>query len=133
VVPDIKQARQSFISDTFDPLDTAIISASPKLESCSSDEENVHMPIHQPNYIHLTARMVCRGIMIVTDPWFPGWRATVDGKPAEILEVDGGVRGIVLDKGLHQIDMKYRPWSVLLGALMTLFAGAVVVLGSVRK
>jgi uncharacterized membrane protein YfhO len=72
--------------------------------------------------------MVCRGMVILTDSWFPGWRATIDGQPAPILEVDGGVRGIVVDKGTHIVDMKYRPWSVLIGGLMTLLAAAVVVL-----
>ena len=77
--------------------------------------------------------MQCRGMVIVTDSFFPGWRATVDGKSTPIYEVDGGVRGIVVDKGAHEIYMKYRPWTVFLGGAMTLLAAAVAALVSARE
>ena len=127
-VANITQARQTFNSPAFDLKSAAILmSTAPALESCDSDDDNVEVPIHRPNYVHLKAHMTCRGMVILTDSWFPGWRATVDGAPTPILEVDGGVRGIVLDRGTHEIDMKYRPWSVFLGGAMTLFAAALVV------
>jgi hypothetical protein len=130
----VQQARKIFSSEAFDPLRAAIVvGASPPLERCESDEENVQMPIHQPNYIHVTARMACRGVVIVTDSWFPGWKATVDGESAPVIEVDGGVRGIVVAKGAHQIDLKYRPWSVLIGGLLTMLAAGVTGLVSWKE
>jgi hypothetical protein len=133
-VANIKQARETFTSETFDPWTTALlVSRSPVLESCDGEDERVEMPIHQPNYVHLKAQMLCRGIVILTDSWFPGWRASVDGVPAPILEVDGGVRGIVVERGAHQIDMKYRPWSVFLGGAMGLLAALMVAVVSWRE
>ncbi len=72
-------------------------------------------------------------MVIVTDSFFPGWHATVDGKSTPILEVDGGVRGIVVEKGAHQIDMRYRPWTVFLGGALTFLAAAVAALVCARE
>jgi uncharacterized membrane protein YfhO len=72
-------------------------------------------------------------MVIVTDSFFPGWRATVDGKSTPIYEVDGGVRGIVVEKGAHEIDMKYRPWTVFGGGAMALLAAAAVAVVCARE
>jgi uncharacterized membrane protein YfhO len=66
-------------------------------------------------------------MVIVTDTWFPGWRAWVDGKPVSIEQADGGVRGIVVEGGSHVIEMRYLPASILIGALMTILSACIVV------
>jgi hypothetical protein len=133
-VANVKEAHQSFSSKEFDPQTSAIlVKQAPALESCSNEDDSVLTPIHQPNFIHIQARLECRGMIIVTDSFFPGWRATVDGKSTPIYEVDGGVRGIVVEKGAHEIDMRYRPWTVFAGGAMTLFAAALVALVCARE
>jgi uncharacterized membrane protein YfhO len=59
---------------------------------------------------------------VLSDAWFPGWKATIDGSAATIQEVDGGVRGVVAAQGTHVIEMKYRPASVFAGGFLTFFA-----------
>jgi uncharacterized membrane protein YfhO len=71
-------------------------------------------------------------MVILTDAWFPGWRATVDGASVPIREVDGAVRGVVVEAGDHVVEMRYRPWSVILGAAMTLASAVIVVLARRR-
>jgi hypothetical protein len=115
---------------SFDPLRTVLLVGEPPpdLGSCRPVEEDVRMPLHQPNYVRMTANLGCRGMVILTDSWYPGWQANVDGKSARIYQVYGGVRGVVVESGPHVIEMRYRPWSVILGALMTAAAVAITVL-----
>ena len=69
----------------------------------------------------------------MSDTWYPGWVATVDGKPAELLEVYGALRGVVVEKGTHRVSMVFRPWSVYGGAFLTLLGVlAAWVLGRIR-
>jgi uncharacterized membrane protein YfhO len=68
-------------------------------------------------------------MVILTDTWFPGWRATVDGKSAKIEAADGFLRGVTVEAGAHTIEMRYRPLSVYLGAALSLLAVGIVVLG----
>lgn len=134
-VRSLSEARQKFSSEEFNPLEEAFVinSPAPALERCAPGSDDVKMQVHQPNHVQIAATLGCSGLVILTDSWFPGWRATVDGKPVGIQEVDGGVRGVVVELGMHVIDMKYRPWSVIIGCALTLLAAAVVVIVSWRE
>jgi len=41
----------------------------------------------------LKAEMTCDGMVVLSDTYYPGWSAKVDGKPAQIYEVDTALRG----------------------------------------
>jgi hypothetical protein len=119
----------------FDPLRTVLLTGvAPELGACRPrQEEDVQMPLHNPTFVLITANLECRGMVILTDAWYPGWGAKVDGKSARIYEVYGGVRGVVVDAGRHVIQMRYRPWSVIIGALMTILAGCIALGTTVNR
>lgn len=60
------------------------------------------------------------GIVVLRQQTAPGWRVTVDGKPAPSLVIDGIFRGVNVAKGHHEIVWKYRPPSLFIGAAMTI-------------
>jgi hypothetical protein len=125
---DPRRANFELADEKFDPRSTVFLTGQtiPDLGACASTDD-VDMPIHRPNYVRITARMGCRGMVILTDTWFPGWRATVDGRSTEIVEAYGGVRGVIVEGGDHVVEMRYRPLSVFLGALMSLAAAGIVI------
>lgn len=86
----------------------------------SSGDEEVKILRHHSNRITLRADMRCSGVVVVADSYFDGWRATVDGAPVPILETYGALRGVVVPKGGHDIEMRYQPVSVLGGGVLTL-------------
>jgi uncharacterized membrane protein YfhO len=59
------------------------------------------------------------GLLIVTDQYYPGWQAFVDGKPVPIFAVDGIFRGIFLDRGSHIVKFIYRPLSFAVGGIVS--------------
>lgn len=124
-----KQGRELLADPGFDARNNVFLVAEnpSRLASCSGDD--VSMPRHEPNYVRIDARMQCRGMVILTDTWFPGWRATVDGKRAKIERAYGVVRGVVVEPGQHTIEMRYRPMSVYLGAALSLLAAVIVIVG----
>ena len=73
-----------------------------------------------PSGEQIFARLSCPGMLVVAETWFPGWQATVDGQDHEIQQVESALRGVRLDRGAHVVELRYRPWSVYLGALMSL-------------
>ena len=129
--PGEKQAHELLASPDFDARHNVFLIGEnpPRLGSCDgvNQGDEVWMPHHEPNYIRIQAQMQCRGMIILTDTWFPGWQATVDGKRAKIERAYGVVRGVVVDAGDHTIEMRYRPMSVYLGAALSLLAAAIVV------
>ena len=103
----------------------------PKVQPCAGSAEpgavdRVYLLRRVSNLVEVHAEMGCGGLLVMSDTWYPGWRATVDGYPAELLEVYGGLRGVVLDKGTHRVRMEFRPTSVYLGAALSLLGLAAV-------
>ncbi|MBI2687382.1 MAG: hypothetical protein HYX27_13805 [Acidobacteria bacterium] len=107
-------------SPEFQPrMEALLLGAPPPVESCAEADEVGPAEGRSPNRVHLDAKLACRGLLILSDTWFPGWRARVDGRDTEILPVFGALRGIVVDKGQHHIEFSYLPASAKYGAAGT--------------
>ncbi len=105
-------------SPEFDPARTvALIGSAPALERCESGR--VDIATYAPNRVRIKARMGCRGMVVLSDTFYPGWRAYVDGRETPIWEAYGAVRGVVVESGQHEIEFRYRPVSVYGGAVLT--------------
>ena len=68
------------------------------------------------------------GLLVLSEMNYPGWRATVDGKPAEILATNYILHGLSLPAGSHQVEMVYRPRSFYYGLTASLLTAVLVVL-----
>ncbi len=84
-----------------------------------------------PNSVTIHADLPSAGYLVLADTWYPGWRARVDGAPAEILRANHAFRAVWLEAGNHIVEMVYRPASVLVGgaislATLLLFVGGIV-------
>jgi hypothetical protein len=58
---------------------------------------------------HLRVQATGPGYLVVTDAYYPGWRATVDGVAAEILRADVMFRAVWLPEGEHLVEFRYAP------------------------
>jgi hypothetical protein len=96
-----------------------IAGPAPAVEACSAPDR-VALVEHDADRLLIRAEMGCAGMVVLSDTFYPGWRARVDHKPAAIYEVNGAMRGVVVPAGTHTVTMRYRPVSVYLGAAMTL-------------
>ena len=63
-----------------------------------------------------------RSLLVLTDSFYPGWKATVDGKAASIERVDYVLRGVSIGPGHHTIVMRYQPASWRIGWILSLVA-----------
>src|SRR5205823_1228917 len=89
--------------------DRAVMLAKPPaLEPCH-DRDFVDLLEHGADRLLIRAIMSCPGMVVLSDTYFPGWRARVDGKAAGIYEVNGAMRGVLVPAGLHTVTMRYRP------------------------
>jgi uncharacterized membrane protein YfhO len=62
------------------------------------------------------------GYLVLGDTYYPGWRATVDGEPAEIVAANHAFRAVPLGAGEHTVIFQYAPRSFQVGAWVTLVA-----------
>ena len=58
--------------------------------------------------------------LVLSDTYYPGWKAFVDGKETKIYRADYTFRAIPLNAGTHRVEFVYDPISFKLGAGVTL-------------
>jgi hypothetical protein len=114
--------------DAFRNRVATVIGDAPRLETCDG-EDKVELVEHLPDRLAIRAHLACKGMVVLSDTFFPGWRARIDHEPAFLREVNGAMRGVVVLKGDHVVTMRYRPVSVYLGAALTL-AGVLIALAA---
>ena len=59
-------------------------------------------------------------MLVLTDQWFAGWEARVDGKPVPVLKADHTFRAVELTGGPHTVEFRFRPTWLPLGIGITL-------------
>ena len=60
------------------------------------------------------------GYLVLSDPFYPGWRAELDGSPAEILRANYAFRAVAVPAGSHTVTMTFRPASWIAGLAISL-------------
>jgi hypothetical protein len=63
-------------------------------------------------------------LLVLTDSWFPGWQARVDGRPAPVHRVDYLIRGVLVPRGSHRVELRYEPASWRVGWVVSVLAFA---------
>lgn len=74
---------------------------------------------YQPERVEITATTDQPGYLVLTDSWYPGWNAFVDGQPAPIYRADVLFRAVAIEPGTHNIVFEYCPSSFTLGAAIS--------------
>jgi hypothetical protein len=61
-----------------------------------------------PNHARVRVSTTASGVVVVRNAFDPNWRATVDGKDAEVLRADYLMQAVAVPPGDHTIDLTYR-------------------------
>ncbi|MBN2548592.1 MAG: YfhO family protein [Anaerolineales bacterium] len=78
-----------------------------------------------PNQVVIQVRTERARWLVLSDTWYPGWRAWLDGERVDILPADYLFRGLEIPAGEHQVVLRYQPLSFWLGLAISLIGLAV--------
>jgi hypothetical protein len=70
--------------------------------------------------IEVSAMTDRRGLLVLTEVLYPGWRVWVDGRPATPVYTDYVLRGVWIEAGTHTVTWKYEPVSYRAGLFLSL-------------
>ena len=66
-------------------------------------------------------------VLVVSEMWYPGWIATLDGIPTTIHATNFLLRGVVVPPGVHRIEMRYTAPAARAGAMISIFTLLLVI------
>jgi hypothetical protein len=78
-----------------------------------------------PNLVRIVADGESPGYLVLTDNWYPGWTATVDGREVKVYRSDYTFRTVALPAGRHEVVFKFDPVSYRIGRLVSLASVAI--------
>jgi len=75
--------------------------------------------VYSARHIAVRVNAASGGTLVLSELYYPGWEARVNGTSQRINEVHGGLRGISVPRGESLVSVDYTPQSVTLGAILT--------------
>ncbi|WP_026842157.1 YfhO family protein [Citrifermentans bremense] len=118
-------------SPAFNPRLMAVVESEPPIPlapptaQITTTPGQVRVLRYEGERIDLDASVAMNSLLVMGEKYYRGWRATVDGKVAEIYPVDHVLRGIYLTPGMHKVKMVFDPTPFKVGKYLTLFSFAV--------
>jgi hypothetical protein len=111
-------------------IDSVRVSSSVPKED-EYDAGNVSVTQFKPNRLRLQADMNRPAFVVVSEVHYPGWEATVDGKPAPLFAADYILKTIPVPAGKHEIALRFRPRTFIWGLTISLISLAGMILALV--
>lgn len=109
--PDFDPARQALVSGE---LAHASLSPPP-----AEQVGSVQFEQRTPGYLSLAVQTPKDGLLVLSEVFYPGWQARLDGQPATIELVNYTLRGVLIPAGEHRLELIYWPASWVWGSAIS--------------
>jgi uncharacterized membrane protein YfhO len=133
VIEDDEAAVAAMRDESFRPSEEAILAEAPPewgaavSPQANLDFDQVTIVSYEPERVIIEADLASEGYLILTDAYYPGWRACVDGKESSIIRANLMFRAVSLSAGQHRVEFFYEPVSLKVGAALSVAALLVIV------
>lgn len=115
-------------SAEFDPKKKAIVSFE-DIEIKGEGTYSLTTKKITPHEIQYLVSSDTKGLFVLTDTYYPGWKAHINGKEAKILRTNWGFRSVTIEPGTSEIVFTYKkPRSIMLGASISAISLLILVM-----
>jgi hypothetical protein len=96
---------------TFDPAQTVVINNSTSVgaQHVAPLQNTATITEYTPERIVIDAQSAAEGYLVLTDTYYPGWQATVNGMVTPIQRADVLFRAVPVPAGASEVIFEYRP------------------------
>jgi len=116
-------ALEKIYSENFSPVETVLLYGAEGLGYNGNSGESFFVPVlvkeEFPERMSMHTDTEKDGFLVLSSVYYPGWKATVDGKETKVFEADHALMAIHLEKGKHDVVFSFEPDSVKIGALLS--------------
>ena len=131
VIKDETKILERLKSKDFNPAREVILDEDPVLALHIRHyalRENVDIAQYSPGKVIINAQVSASKFLILSDTYYPGWKAYVDGRRAKIYRADYILRAVHLMPGKHTVEFIYDPFSFKLGAGISLLTALLLLI-----
>ena len=112
-VLDDDRALERILSRDFDPASEAVLSAPVPLAPVADASGSVEWEMDTPGHRRLTVRSSGPALLVVSENWFPGWEAEVDGRSMPVHRVNLTLQAVEIPgPGEHSVTLRFTAPSV---------------------
>lgn len=122
---------ETLLSKEFDPKNSVVLEGQLPEGNCTSAQVISNISLFGERTIEVETKGGC--VLVVTDSFYPGWIASIDGAQTRIYAANYLFRAIYVPDGHHLVRFVYRPDSFLVGAIITFLSGVVIFMLVLRK
>jgi hypothetical protein len=120
----------------FDPERSVLLAAPPSGSSAEAVSGQIVMKERGMNSYELQTTSSGDAVLVVSQIYYPGWKATVDGVAVPVYPADAGITALSIPRGTHEIRLLFRPATFQIGGLISLLsvvAGALLLVMNTKK
>ena len=118
VLPNVRAILDRLVTPGFPVSTTALLRHAPPPLAMPpvGAVERVEITKYTPLQVEMLVEAHAPGLLVMSDSMYPGWHATLDGRPTRIHHVHTVLRGVAIPAGRHRVVFRYRPMSFMVGA-----------------
>ncbi len=110
--------------------ETAVVQTQPNthcaIEAGNTAASQVEITSYQPERVVIQVETDAEGWLVLTDLYYPGWRATLNGRSVPIQTTNYALRGVCVPAGAHEIIFTFEPPLLRIGIVISLVSWALV-------
>lgn len=108
VVPDSKKMIQRFYSPKFDFRNILLLEENPGIKSSQNASGSANIASYTPNKVTIEVKTNTSALVFLSDNYYPGWKAYVNGKETKIYRADYTFRAVSVPKGNSKVIFEYK-------------------------
>lgn len=126
------EALRRFVDPSFDGRRQVVLEGEPSLRAAPTVPPQAPAPARvewredQPDEIRLSVTAQQPGWLVLLDGFDPGWKATVNGRAAEVRRANYNFRAVEVPAGTSSVNFSYRPTSVTAGGWVTVLSTGLI-------
>ena len=134
VIPNQEALFNRLRDPDFDPTAVALLEREPDLPLPTGEGNTGEAQVVErtSNRVTIDVSAESDAVLVLSDAWYPGWMAYIDGVPMEVVPAFYAFRSVIVPEGSHRVEFRYEPATFRYGLAVSVVALFATLLLSAR-
>lgn len=129
IIRDEDKILKEMFKPTFNPQKYVLLENKPKIDVPTGKFwGKTKIKTYHQNEVTINVKTNRNSILVLSDAYYPGWKATIDGKSTQILRANYILRAVPIPKGNHRVKFYCQSTYLITGLYITAFSFVTIVI-----